>query len=152
MGIVMFYQLVQSSAEQTARVLMSRAMGQGWRIMIRGTVPATLDRLDARLWMHPEDSFLPHGREGGPHDGRQPVLIGTGAVTNGAKGLILIDGAEVSEKEARSLERVWVLFDGSDAGRLSFARGQWKRLTDLGLTAQYWSEDSGKWEKKAEKN
>ncbi|MFN3845602.1 MAG: DNA polymerase III subunit chi, partial [Paracoccaceae bacterium] len=53
MGIVMFYHLTQSSAEQTARVLLTRALGQGWRIMIRGTDADALDRLDARLWLDP---------------------------------------------------------------------------------------------------
>ncbi|TGD45241.1 DNA polymerase III subunit chi [Pseudotabrizicola sediminis] len=147
----MFYHLTQSSAEQTARVLIGRARGQGWRLMIRGTQMAELQRLDARLWATPEDSFLPHGMEGGPQDARQPLLLGTGAVTNGAKGLMLIDGAEVEAEEASTLERVWVLFDGNDPGRLSQARGQWKALTAAGLPAQYWSEESGKWEKKAEK-
>ena len=151
MGVVMFYQLTGSTAEQTARVLLARALAQGWRLMIRGTDGAELKRLDARLWSTPEDSFLPHGMEGGPHDARQPVLLGTGPVTNGAKGLLLIDGAEVEAAEALGLERVWVLFDGGNPDRLSQARGQWKQLTDAGLPAQYWSEESGKWEKKAEK-
>ncbi len=151
MGIVMFYHLTRSDVEQTARVLLGRALGQGWRIMIRGTDAAALDRLDTRLWLHPEGSFLPHGREGGPHDARQPVLLGMGAVVNEAKALMLIDSAEVSEAEARALDRVWILFDGANPDRLSHARGQWKWLTDAGLPAQYWSEDSGKWEKKAEK-
>ena len=31
------------------------------------------------------------------------------------------------------------------------ARVQWKTLTDAGCSAQYWSEESGRWEKKAEK-
>jgi DNA polymerase III subunit chi len=151
MGVVMFYHLTRSSAEQTARVLMGRALSQGWRIMIRGTSAAELERLDSQLWLTPEDSFLPHGRQGGAQDARQPVLLGTGPVTNGAKGLILIDGADVTEDEARSLERVWVLFEAANPDRLSFARSQWKRLTEAQVPAQYWSEDAGKWEKKAEK-
>ncbi|MFN7224118.1 MAG: DNA polymerase III subunit chi [Paracoccaceae bacterium] len=151
MGIVMFYHLTQSSAEQTALVLLTRALGQGWRIMIRGTDAGALDRLDARLWLDPQDGFVPHGREGGPHDSRQPVLIGTGEATNSAKAILLLDGAEVSEAEAGALERVWMLFDGADPDRLAHARGQWKRLTDAGLPAQYWSEETGRWEMKAEK-
>ncbi|MBN2630595.1 MAG: DNA polymerase III subunit chi [Rhodobacteraceae bacterium] len=151
MGIVMFYQLTRSDVEQTARLLLTRALGQGWRVMIRGTDPAALDRLDARLWLHPEGSFLPHGRAGGPDDARQPVLLGTGGIVNAAQALMLIDSAEVSEAEAHALDRVWILFDGANPDRLSHAREQWKRLTGAGLSAQYWSEDSGKWEKKAEK-
>lgn len=152
MGVVMFYQLSRSGAEQTVRTLLDRAMGQGWRIMIRSTDAAALNRLDERLWLQPEDGFLPHGREGGSADADQPVLLGMGAITNGAKGLMLLDQAEASETEARDLERVWVIFDGANEDQLMSARRYWKHITDLGLAAQYWSEDSGRWEKRAEKN
>lgn len=150
MGMVMFYHLTQSSADQTARTVLGRALGQGWRIMVRGTDPAALDRLDAQLW-HPDDSFLPHAREGGPQDARQPVLLGLGAVPKDAHALMLVDGADVTKAEAEALERVWILFDGANPDQLAHARSQWKRLTAEGLAAQYWSEDSGRWEKKAEK-
>ena len=152
MGVVMFYQLSRSGAEQTVRTLLDRAMGQGWRIMIRSTDAAALNRLDERLWLQPEDGFLPHGREGGSSDADQPVLLGMGPITNDAKGLMLLDQAEASETEARDLERVWVIFDGANEDQLMSARRYWKHITDLGLAAQYWSEDSGRWEKRAEKN
>lgn len=151
MTTVMFYHLTRSGAEQTIRVLLDRAVKQGWRVMIRSSDLATLDKLDARLWLQPEDDFLPHGLEGGPYDADQPVLLGQGAPVNGAKGLILLDGAEPAEAEFGQLERVWILFDGNDQDQVARARGQWKRITDAGYAAQYWSEDSGKWEKKAEK-
>lgn len=148
--MILFYHLTRSTEEQTLRTILDRALGQRWRVMIRGTDVAALQRLDTRLWQHPAEGFLPHGMEGGA-DADQPVLLGLGAISNGARGLILLDGAQTTDPEARSLERVWILFDGADPGRLSTARGQWKRLTDAGVAAQYWSEDSGKWEKKAEK-
>lgn len=151
MGVVMFYQLKSSGAEQTLRPLMERALGQGWRVMIRTPDAAQRARLDERLWLYPEDGFLPHGLEGGPNDGEQPVLIAAGAIANNAKGLILLDGADASLDEANGLERVWILFDGNDPGQLDKARKDWKRITEAGLTAQYWSEESGRWEKKAEK-
>ena len=53
-------------------------------------------------------------------------------------------------REVGTLARVCVLFDGNDPMALDVARGQWKALTGAGATAQYWSEESGKWEKKAE--
>lgn len=151
MGIVMFYHLTRSGSEQTLRLLLDRALGQGWRIMIRSGEAAQLNRLDERLWLHPEDGFVPHGIEGGPHDADQPVLLGQGPVRNGARGLMLLDGADTTLDEARDLERVWVIFDGADLDRLGAARALWKRVTDAGLAAQYWSEESGRWEKKAEK-
>ncbi|MBC2835397.1 DNA polymerase III subunit chi [Paragemmobacter straminiformis] len=152
MGVVMFYHLTRSSAEETLVALLDRALRQGWRVMVRGTDRAGLERLDERLWQGPEEAFLPHGLQGGPHDAAQPVLIGTGEIVNDAKGLFVIDGADVTVAEARGLERVWLLFDGGDGAQLSDARGKWKALTDAGVPAQYWSEETGRWEKKVEKN
>ncbi len=151
MGVVMFYQLSHSGPEQTLRLLMGRALGQGWRVMIRSPDPAHLARLDERLWLEPEDDFIPHGHEGTAHDADQPVLLGAGPVVNGAQGLMLLDGAEASEEEARSLQRVWVIFDDQDKPLLEAARRYWKRITEAGIAAQYWAEDGNRWEKKAEK-
>lgn len=150
--MILFYHLTRSTAEETAATLLARAADRGMRVMVRGTAPGPLDRLDERLWLVPEDGFLPHGRQGGPRDADQPLLIGTGAASNGASALMLIDGAEADEAEARGMERVWVLFDGGDEAALNHARGQWSRFTVAGITAQYWSEESGRWEKKAGRN
>jgi DNA polymerase-3 subunit chi len=49
------------------------------------------------------------------------------------------------------LERVSILFDGNDDTALARAREQWKALTEAGCSAQYWSQESGHWEKKAER-
>ena len=68
-----------------------------------------------------------------------------------ARALMLVDGAETDPAEAADLERVWVLFDGYDDAALTRARGLWTQLTAAGLAAQYWSEESGRWEKKSEK-
>lgn len=151
MGIAMFYQLQHSGLDETLRMLLGRALQQNWRVMIRATNTELLRRLDDRLWTDPADGFLPHGVEGGAHDADQPILLGTGLILNAAQGLFLVGGAETTPTEAADLERVWVLFDGNDADNLGQARGLWLKLTGAGLAAQYWSEDGGRWEKKAEK-
>lgn len=151
MGTLMFYHLTRSTAAETLAVILPRALGQGWRVMVRGTDPAALDQLDSQLWLAGGgEGFLPHGREGGTQDAHQPILIGQGAATNGAQALALIDGASCEDAEITGMERVWVLFDGNDTGRLQAARAQWKAMTAAGHAAQYWSEESGRWEKKAE--
>jgi DNA polymerase-3 subunit chi len=147
----LFYHITRSSVAETARSLMERALQQGWRVMVRGTDPQALDRLDQWLWLNPEDGFLPHGLAGGAQDADQPVLLGAGAITNGARALMLIDGATADATEAAALERVWVLFDGNDEGAVADARTHWKAVAAAGQAAQYWSEDGGRWEKKAEK-
>ena len=151
MGTVMFFHLVQSAPADTLAVNVPRALGQGWRVMVRGTDRAALERLDGQLWLKGgDDGFLPHGMEGGAHDADQPVLLGLGAPVNGARVLALVDGAGATDAEIAAMERVWVLFDGNDPDRLQAARGQWKAMTSAGHAAQYWSEESGRWEKKAE--
>lgn len=151
MGIAMFYHLTRSTPEATLFTILPRALAAGWRVMLRGTDMAALKRLDAQLWQGVDDGFLPHGLQGGAHDADQPILLGTGAIGNAAQGLVLLDAAETDPAEAMALERVWVLFDGADPTTLAHARGLWTRLTNAGIAAQYWSEENGKWQKKAEK-
>lgn len=147
----MFYHLTRSTPQETMATILPRALSAGWKVMLRGTDAATLQALDTALWLNPEDSFLPHGMAGGPHDADQPILLGQGAITNAAEGLMLIDGAETTPAEAEAFQRVWVLFDGADDVALNGARRLWTTLTAAGLAAQYWSEDGGRWEKKTEK-
>ena len=142
----LFYHLTRSTQEDLIRTLLTRALAQGWRVMVRGTDEVALDRLDTRLWTVPEDSFVPHGRVGD-----HPVLIGMGAATNGAQGVILVDGAVAEAEEALALQRLWVVFDGGDEAAVAGARSLWKGLTGDGVDAEYWSEDTGKWVKTAEK-
>lgn len=151
MALVLFYHLTRSSAEETAMQLLPRALAAGWRVMLRACTAERLDWLDQKLWLGPEDGFLPHGVEGGPQDADQPVLLGRGPITNGARALMLMDGALPLPGEAAGLERVWVLFDGLDEVALNGARGLWKAVVAEGLHAQYWSEESGRWQMKTEK-
>jgi DNA polymerase-3 subunit chi len=147
MGMVMFYHLTASRAEATARTL--RSLQAGWRVMLRGTDTARLADMDQQLWQGPEDGFLPHGLEGGPQDAHQPILLGLGAISNGAQALMVVDGALVDPAEVAALERVFILFDGNDETAVVAARSQWTSLKEAGHAAQYWSEASGRWEKKA---
>jgi DNA polymerase III subunit chi len=151
LGTVMFFHLMHSAPADTLAVNAPRALGQGWRVLVRGTDTVTLEQLDAALWTKSgDDDFLPHGLAGGSHDTDQPILLGTGDAVNGAKVLALIDGAGATDAEIASMERVWVMFDGNDPDRLQAARLQWKAMTAAGHSAQYWSEEGGRWEKKAE--
>jgi DNA polymerase III subunit chi len=153
LGRALFYHLTRSSVEEVAQQLLERSLAAGWRVELRGVDPGRMDWLDQRLWQGRPESFLPHGRAGGAADALQPVLlthVGQ-AAANGPRAVMTVEGAAVTVPEIAAMERVWILFDGHDGEALSQARGQWKALTDAGAAAEYWSEDSGKWEKKAEK-
>ncbi|MDV7143207.1 DNA polymerase III subunit chi [Tropicimonas sp. TH_r6] len=151
MGQALFYHLTQRPLEATLAMLLGKSLQRGWRVAVRGPDEGRLHWLDQKLWLGPEEGFLPHGLAGGPHDADQPVLLTPGeALPNGAACLITIDGAAVSAAEVDTLERVCILFDGHDPEAVQQARGQWKGLTGEGAPAQYWSEESGRWEMKAE--
>lgn len=78
------------------------------------------------------------------------MLIGQGPAANKADALALIDGAAATEAEILQMQRVWLLFEKADETRLADARARWKALSAAGVAAQYWSDESGRWEKKAE--
>lgn len=151
MGAVYFYHLTRQPLEATLPALLGKALQAGWRVAVRGRDAARLAWLDEQLWRGPDDGFLPHGLAGGPQDADQPVLLTTGtACPNGARCVMAVDGAEVTPAEVQALERVCILFDGGDEAALQAARRQWKALTAAGCAAQYWSEESGRWQMKAE--
>lgn len=153
MGAAYFYHLTRAPLEVTLPMLLEKAQGAGWRVAVRGRDTAKLDRLDEALWLAGnKDAFLPHGRAGQPHEADQPILLTIGAdLPNGATCLMAVDGADVAPEEVTRLDRVCVLFDGNDTAAVANARLQWKALTEAGCAAQYWSEETGRWQKKAEK-
>ena len=151
MGTAMFYHLTRRPMEETLAMLLERAGQAGLRVVVRGQDAERMKWLDQKLWQGAEDGFLPHGLAGGAHDANQPILLTTEATAeNGATCMMAIDGASVTPEDVASLDRVCVLFDGNDTGALDVARGQWKRLKEAKAPAQYWSEEAGRWEKKAE--
>ena len=151
MGEAYFYHLTRRSLDEVLPQLLTRALANGWRVLVRGRNDRRLALLDEELWLRPEDGFLPHGLSGGAHDDLQPVLLDAGATPAGGRDcLMTVEGADVSAEEVAALSRVCVIFDGSDPAALDRARAQWRLLTKAGVGAQYWSEESGQWQKKAE--
>ena len=132
-------------------MLLGKARGAGWRIAVRGTDQQRLEWLDEKLWLGPEEGFLPHGLAGGPHDADQPILLTREAdLPNDAACLMSVDGAAITPEEVAAMDRSCTLFDGNDSSAVEHARGQWRNLTGAGCAAQYWSQESGQWQKKAE--
>lgn len=151
MGAAYFYHLTRQPLELTLPVLLGKARQAGWSVLVRGTDAARMNWLDERLWLGADDGFLAHGLAGGTHDRAQPILLSTGVENaNAANCVMSVDGANIEPGEVNELKRVCILFDGNDPDAVQQARVQWKTLTDAGCTAQYWSEESGRWEKKAE--
>lgn len=151
MGAAYFYHLTETPLDVTLPMLLGKARAAGWRVLVRGTDAAVLERLDKRLWEGDADSFLPHGLAGGAHDGDQPILLGQDVAQDGFDCVMSIMGAELSAQEVALSERCCILFDGLDGSALERARGQWKTLTDAQVAAQYWAQEDGRWVQKAAK-
>ena len=152
MGEAYFYHLTRQPVEAALPILLERARGAGWNVVVRGTRTERMAWLDERLWLGEAEGFLPHGLAGGPHDEAQPILLATGSElpANNAECLMCIDGAAADADEVKAHERVCILFDGNDTGAVQTARDQWRALTGAGCIAKYWSEEGGRWEMKAE--
>ncbi len=153
MGAVYFYHLTRAPLETTLALLLGKARQAGWRVAVRGVDERQMAWLDEKLWQSGGDEgFLAHGLAGGARDGDQPILLTTSAdAANDPACVMSVNGARVAAPEVEALERVCILFDGNDPEAVQHARSQWKALTDAGCSAQYWSEASGRWEKKAER-
>lgn len=151
MGAVYFYHLTRRPLEVVLPTLLEKALDAGWRVCLRGGNDTRLRQLDDALWTCSDDGFLPHGLAGGDQDDDQPILLtGDASLPPGVGCLMSVDGADIDAEEVARLDRVCVLFDGTDGRALEKARAQWRTLTQAGLSAQYWSEETGKWEMKAE--
>ena len=153
MGRAMFYHMTRKPVQATAPPLLERARREGWRVIVRAGTPQRAEWFDEALWLYGDVSFLPHGVAGGPHDADQPILLTSdpAPVTRSqAQALMVIDGAPVDPAETRDLERVFILFDGGEPAAVQQARGQWTAMKNAGVHAQYWSEESGRWEMNSE--
>ncbi|KMW56236.1 DNA polymerase III chi subunit [Candidatus Rhodobacter oscarellae] len=150
MGAAYFYHLTRQPLEAVLPMLLGKARQAGWAVVVRGADEKRLDWLDEKLWLGPDEGFLPHGRAGGPHDADQPILLTSGVGGNDPGCVMSVDGAAVAPEEVNALERVCILFDGNDPAAVDHARGQWKALTGAGCAAQYWSQESGSWQMKAQ--
>lgn len=148
MAVAKFYHLTRDPLEALLPTLIGKALEIGLRVALRGTNGAQMQALDRLLWMN--DGFLPHGLAGGRHDAEQPVLLladetPLAAMANKPGCLVTLDGAPVSPEEARAVERLCIVFDGTNSDVVAQARNQWRSLTGADVAAEYWSRDSGRW-------
>jgi DNA polymerase-3 subunit chi len=145
---VWFYHLERSSLDQVLPELLEKTLARGWRALVRSPSTERLDHLDGWLWSFRDDSFLPHGLAGEPHEADQPVLLTAGlAAANGAQALFLLDGAEPGELDG--FARCLILFDGRDEAALAAARARWKAFKATSLPVSYWKQTERGWEKSA---
>jgi DNA polymerase-3 subunit chi len=137
-----FYQLSRDPVEAALPLIARATLAAGERLVVVSSDAGQLDRIGTALWTRLPESFLAHGKAGGEHDVRQPILLAEAPEpVNGARYLALADGEW--RDEADQFERVFLLFD---AATIEGARGTWRKLgTREGIERHFWKQDGGKW-------
>lgn len=137
-----FYQLSRDPVEAALPLIARATLQAGERLLVVSADEAQLGRIDELLWTRLPEAFLAHGRAGGRHDARQPILLSADATpANEAKYLALADGAWRDPGQA--FTRVFYMFDDAT---LQAARDCWRLLgTRDGIERRFWKQDGGKW-------
>jgi DNA polymerase III subunit chi len=145
---IRFYHLEQRRVDQALPPLLERALEEGRRVLVRASSEEMVAALNERLWTYDDASFLPHGAAGDGDPMEQPIFLTSELKNaNAATMLVRLSGAETGEAD-NAFDLVVMMFDGRDEAALAEARGEWRRLKDLGGTISYWREtDGGGWER-----
>ena len=145
-----FYHLTQSDLETALVLLLKKTIAAGKTALILCPKPAAT-ALDAALWTHEAESWIPHGVDDAKGIDVAPVWISTDPALNpiNAPFLFLVHGQTPPSLEG--FERVFNLFDGRSETQTTAARAQWKQWGEnssllLGYFAQA---DDGRWQKHA---
>jgi len=150
MAEVLFYHMTVSRLEQALPGLLERSLERGWKVVVQTVTEERRDALDAHLWTHKDDSFLPHASRSSSEDAaRQPIWITEQDENpNQAEVRFLVDGAITADPESH--QRIVYMFDGHNAEAVSSARERWKVEKEAGHDLTYWQQgEGGRWEKKA---
>lgn len=133
MVAVVFHKLKNKSIERELFEHLTALLVNGERALVRLASEDEMDALDSALWAVEANSFLPHATARGHHSSEQPVLLTVNEeVTNNAKTLFLLPGAEVNNLE--NFNNVIVLFDEERPSHVAAARVLWQSLKKQGMS------------------
>jgi DNA polymerase-3 subunit chi len=141
-----FYHLTRSALEPALGRLLEKVLASGQRAVVRASSAERVAALDRALWTFGRDSFLPHGTHQDGAVEAQPVfLTHEDDHPNGARVVVLVDGAEA--EPPAGIERLLVMFDGTDEAAVAQARDLWRRWRDRGAVLTYWQQTERGWTK-----
>lgn len=146
---VRFYHLQSQPLQQALPDLLTKALAQGHRMVIKVGNEAALQPLSQHLWVCRRDDIFPHGT---PQDGEaayHPIWMTAGNENpNGATTLILVDGA--TSDDVGGFKLVCEMLDGHNPEQVDAARKRYKAYKDGGHSVTYWQQkQAGGWEQKA---
>lgn len=145
---IRFYHLQRQPVEQVLPGLLSKALDQKRRVVVKIPDATMLEKLNAYLWTYDPNSFLPHGSAKDGHAERQPVwLTLENEAPNHADMLIVLSHTETPDPSPFALCCEFV--DGHDEDDVARARARWKDYKARGFDITYWQQGDKGWEKKA---
>ena len=142
---IRFYHLQTKTLEQALPELLTKAVSQGRRVVIRTPDKTAAERLSDHLWTFRPDSFLPHGSARDGFAERQIIWITPGNDNPNVADMLLLTGAA----EAEDVSAYTLCCDVFEASGAEAARGRWKTYRDAGHAVTYWQQTEKGWEKKA---
>lgn len=147
-----FYHLTRSPLDQALAQLLGRSVANGWRCLVKTGAPEKLGALSDRLWDFGQGSFLAHGiAQNSDLDQHQPILLADHQdPKNGAEVLMVIEAADFDPADIQNFKKVCLIFDSGSGDQMDHARLTWTKAKEMGQRAIYWSQETGKWEKKLE--
>lgn len=146
---IRFYHLTATPLERALPRLLEKALGAGFRVVVKAADAGKVDILNTLLWTYNPNSFLPHGSEKDGHPAEQPIYL-TAREENPNNATLLAVTDSSTPTSFDGYERVLDLFDGSDENAVQAARTRWKAYKDAGHALQYWQQtESGGWTQKA---
>lgn len=144
---IRFYHMERQSLEQVLPSLLTKALEQGKRIVVKGRDEKDIERINEYLWTYNPDTFLPHGSKKDGHPASQPVWLTTEEENpNAADVLILVQGAQSETIADYAL--CCEMLDGNDKDSVASARDRWKTYKNGGHSVTYWQQGAKGWEKK----
>lgn len=147
MADVRFYHMERQGLDQVLPLLISRALQNGHRLVVKTGQSAEVERLNEHLWTFDPNSFIPHGSEKDGNAADQPVwLTAKDENPNAADVLILTHGA--AEPHDGGFAMICDMLDGRDADAVTAARARWKVYKERGHAVTYWQQGEKGWEKK----
>lgn len=149
MTTIRFYHLERKSLDQALPEILTKALSQGHKIVVKMGDKTQIPRMNDHLWTFDANSFLPHGTEKDGHAEEQPIwLTDADENPNGADVLILTDGA--TSDKISDYKLCCEMLNGHDTEAVSAARTRWKEYKEKGYEISYWQQDeAGRWQNKA---
>jgi DNA polymerase-3 subunit chi len=144
MAIISFYQAQLGNQEKAACQLLEKCYKGDYKVLVRLSNEELQESLNKSLWTFAQKSFIPHGSKNDPDPKSQPIYITAGRENpNSFKVLMLVGTMDGVFDE---FERVFIVFDGSDAALMSHINGARIKLQIASNQVSYYKQDAkGGW-------